>query len=66
MNLQDLLYFTVAAGFNLEKNRVNLCHIPSIGTIKRYQVWSNRGQDVVTQIYSEIDPAVTKFIELSE
>lgn len=64
MNIQDLLYFTVRAGFNLEKNRVSLTHIK--GIIPRYQVWSNRKENTETKVYTEIDPAVERFIELSQ
>ncbi len=66
MNLQDILYYAVCAGVNLEKNRTTLHYIPSVGTTKRYQVWSERKGEFYTECFYEIDPAVTKFIELSE
>ncbi len=66
MVLQDLLYFTVAEGINLEKNRTTLNILQRAGNLKRYQVWNDKHGKVFTQIYDEIDPAVTEFIRLSE
>lgn len=66
MNLQDILYYAVCAGVNLEKNRTTLYYMPSIGTIKRYQVWCDRRGEFYANSFYEIDPAVSKFIELSE
>lgn len=66
MTLQDILYYAVCAGINLEKNRTTLTYIPSVGTIKRFQVWCDRGGEFYTECFHEIDPAVSKFLELSK
>lgn len=64
--LQAVYYLAIRSGCNLEKTRTSLSYIPSIGTLKRYQIWNERNGKVFTEIYSEIDPAVKKFIELTE
>lgn len=64
--LQAVYYLTIRAGCSLEKNRTSLSYIPAIGTLTRYQIWSERNGKVFTEVYSEIDPAVRKFIELTE
>ncbi len=64
--LQAVYYLAVRSGCSLEKNRTTLSYIPAIGTLTRYQIWSERNGKVFTEIYPEIDPAVKKFIELTE
>jgi hypothetical protein len=66
MTLQDILYYAVCAGVNLEKNRTTLHYIPSVGDIRRYQVECNRKGTFYSECFREIDPAVRKFLELSK
>jgi len=65
-NLQDLYFFTVRSGCDIEKGRTRLSTLNRIGNLKKYQIYSERGGKVFTELYQEIDPAVTKFIELTE
>lgn len=62
---RECYFIAVADGATVERNRVTICSIPSLGNITRYQVYTNqRGQDFC-KMYKEIDAAVDKFMELS-
>lgn len=65
-NLQDLYFFTVSNGVDLEKGRTRLSTLNRVGTLAKYQVYSERNGKIFSEIYKEIDPAVAKFIELTE
>ena len=63
--LHDSLYHAVQNGIVIEKNRVVLCNISALGTLRRFQVHSDRASKYYSEIFQEIDPAITKFLELS-
>lgn len=63
--IKEAYAIAIENGATIEKNRVTLCSIPSIGKITRYQVWSNRTRTEFHSVYLELEPALLKFIELS-
>ncbi len=63
--LHEACYVSLVNGIILEKNRVVLSKLNRIGTLKPYQVYSDRNGKTYTELFSEIDPAVEKFLEIS-
>lgn len=65
MNLRECYYMVALDGTILERNRVTLSSIESIGTITRYIVSSARGKEGFLETYKDLETALGKFIELS-
>lgn len=63
--LKEAYCIAIEDGATIEKNRVTIYPFKSIGTIKRYQVYSHRNKDDFLETYTELEPAITQFIKLS-